>query len=118
MITAGRKINDEMHKYIASEFVKLMTRKNININNSNIIIIGFTFKENCNDIRNTKVAELSKELQQYGCKITIYDPLVDPIEAYEEYGIKIIKEIPNQAYEGLILAVDHKQFKKKIFPYI
>ena len=111
LITAGRKINDEMHKYVASEFIKLMTRKSININNSNVIIIGFTFKENCKDIRNTKVADLSQELQQYGCNITIYDPLVDPVEAFEEYGMHVIAEIPDQVFDGLILAVDHKQFK-------
>lgn len=112
IILAGRRLNDSMPYYIASEVIKLMVKKNIKINNSNILILGITFKENCSDIRNTKVVNIIKFLNEYDLNITICDPLVNTQEAREEYGLNIYNEIPNSiTFDSVILAVSHKKFK-------
>jgi UDP-N-acetyl-D-galactosamine dehydrogenase len=111
MILAGRRINDYMSRYVASEFVKAMLKKGINVKGSNILIMGLTFKEDCPDIRNTKVVDVINELEQYGVNLNVYDPWVDTEQAQKEYGIDVLSELNGKLYDGVIVAVAHKQFK-------
>ena len=111
IILAGRRINDGMGKYIASEAIKLMIKKDIKITESDFLILGFTFKENCPDVRNTKVIDILNELKTYNINITIVDPLADPEEVFKEYQICTLKTIPEKKmYDTVILAVGHKEF--------
>ncbi len=113
IILAGRRLNDGMGKYISSIIIKSMIRKKINIHDSKILILGITFKENCPDIRNTKVVDLIYELQSLGPEITVVDPWVKTKEVYSEFNIKCQSEIPpNTKYDTIILAVPHKIFEK------
>jgi len=112
VILAGRRINDSMGEHIATEVIKLMLRKGINILNSNILILGLTFKENCPDIRNTKVVDIIKALSSYKCNIDVYDPWVHPQEAKNEYAIDCLNVLPAKKYDAAILAVAHDDFKK------
>lgn len=113
IILAGRKLNDSMPYYIASEVIKLMIKKDIIINNSDILILGITFKENCPDVRNTKVVNIVKCLDEYDLNITICDPLANPKEVKHEYGLDIFNEIPNSMkFDTVILAVPHQEFKE------
>ena len=110
IILAGRRMNDGMGEYVANETIKLMLKKGIQVLNSDILIMGFTFKENCPDVRNTKVIDIYKALQEYNVNITVYDPWANPIIANREYGITIVNELPKQEYKALIMAVAHKEF--------
>lgn len=112
IILAGRRLNDSMPSYIASEVIKLMIKKDIIINNSSILILGITFKENCPDVRNTKVASIVKCLHEYDLNISICDPLANPEEVKYEYGLDIFNKIPeSQKFDTVILAVPHQEFK-------
>ncbi len=112
IILAGRRLNDSMSAYIASEVIKLMIKKDIIINNSSILILGITFKENCPDVRNTKVVDIVKSLKEYDVNISICDSLADPKEVQHEYGLEICNQIPtSQKFDAVILAVPHKEFK-------
>ncbi len=118
IILAGRRINDQMGAFVANQLVKLMIKKEHKINNSNVLILGITFKENCPDIRNSKVIDIINELKSFGCKINIFDPWADKEEVKHEYGLDIlcdINEIKNKKYEGVVLAVAHNQFKELDF---
>ena len=110
IILAGRRMNDSMGAYVADQTIKLMLKKGIQVLNSNILILGFTFKENCPDCRNTKVADIVKALNEYNLNITIYDPWASPAIAKHEYNIDITNEIPTGKYDAVILAVSHKEF--------
>lgn len=110
IILAGRRMNDSMGAYVADQTIKLMLKKGIQVLNSNILILGFTFKENCPDCRNTKVADIVKALGEYNLNISIYDPWASPIIAKHEYNIDITNEIPTDKYDAIILAVSHKEF--------
>jgi len=110
VILAGRRTNDGMPAYIVSQCVKLMLRRQINTVGARALILGATFKENCPDIRNSKVVDLSKELQDFGFKINIYDPHVDPEVFFKEFGFRKLEEIKNN-YSVIILAVSHNIFK-------
>lgn len=110
MILAGRRLNDQMGSYVVSEIVKLMLRKRIHINESNVLIMGLTFKENCPDLRNTRVIDMIKEFADYGANVDVYDPWVDKEEAYEEYAINPVAELENGKYDTIVLAVSHQQF--------
>ena len=112
IITKGRKINNQMPKYVASEFIKMLKKKKITILNPNILILGFSFKEDFDDIRNTKVFDLYGELIDYGCKVDIFDPIVSKINCKKEYNIDIINEPATNKYDGVIIAVKHNSFKK------
>ena len=112
IILAGRRLNDGMANYIASEIVKCMIDKNININGSKVLVLGITFKENCPDIRNTKVVELIKALKDYGTNIIIHDPLADKDSVMHEYGLESLKFIPNEKFDAVVLAVSHNHFKE------
>ena len=110
IILAGRRMNDGMGEYVANQVVKFMLKKGIQVLNSNILILGFTFKENCPDVRNTKVIDIYKTLQTYHIDITVYDPWANPVIAQHEYGIEVINELPSAKYNAVILAVAHKEF--------
>ncbi|MDR3272464.1 MAG: nucleotide sugar dehydrogenase [Flavobacteriaceae bacterium] len=111
IILAGRRLNDTMSYYVASEVVKLMVKKEISIKNSNILVLGFTFKENCPDVRNTKVLDIIHALKEYEVNLTCYDPNVNPDEVKREYGIEITNTAPAEKFDALILAVAHDEFK-------
>lgn len=111
IILAGRRLNDGMGKYVATEVIRLMIHKNIKIKNSNVLILGLTFKENCPDIRNTKVIDIYNELIKYGIRITIVDPLANKDEAKLEFGFEILSEIPNVLFDTVIIAVGHSLFE-------
>ncbi|MBW5810715.1 Vi polysaccharide biosynthesis UDP-N-acetylglucosamine C-6 dehydrogenase TviB [Yersinia kristensenii] len=111
VILAGRRINDDMARYVSSQLVKEMIKKGILINGANVLIMGLSFKENCPDIRNTKVIDIVTELEDYNINVDIYDPWVSKAEAQHEYGIDIFTEKPNKKYAGIIFAVAHNEFK-------
>jgi len=110
MILAGRRLNDHMGSYVVSEIIKLMLRKRIHINEANVLIMGLTFKENCPDLRNTRVVDMIKEFADYGANVDVYDPWVDKEEAYEEYAINPIAPPESGKYDAIVLAVSHQQF--------
>lgn len=112
MILAGRRLNDGMGEYVADEVIKLMVRKGIQVLNSKILLLGFTFKENCPDVRNTKVIDIVHRLQEYKTDVCIFDPWADSAEVYKEYGVTCQNsETKGQKYDAVILAVAHKEFK-------
>lgn len=110
LILAGRNLNDAMSKFVASKFIKEMLRKEISIKHSKILILGVTFKENCPDTRNSKVVDLKRELNDYGCTVDVADPMADPTNLYNEYGITLTDPSAKSEYDGIILSVSHKQF--------
>ena len=111
IILAGRRLNDGMGKYIATELIKQMVIKDIKIKDANILILGFTFKENCPDVRNTKVIDIVNELSTYNTKLLIFDPIADQKEVEEEYGVSILQKIEvDQKFDAIILAVAHNEF--------
>ena len=112
MILAGRRLNDNMGSYVVSEVVQLMNRKSIEIHNANILILGFTFKENCPDYRNTRVIDLIEGFEKLKCSVDIYDPWVDKGSVYEEYGVNLLKEPVASKYDAIIIAVAHNEFVK------
>jgi UDP-N-acetyl-D-galactosamine dehydrogenase len=111
MILAGRRLNDNMGLYVAVEVVKLMTARRIHIKGARVLVLGLTFKENCPDIRNSKVVDLIRELEKYGAHVQVYDPWVKPAAARHEYGIKSIRTLRRGTYDAAILAVGHNEFK-------
>lgn len=110
MILSGRRINDGMGPYVAESVVKQMTQNKIHAVDSNILILGFTFKENCPDVRNTRVIDIVQEFNSYHANVDVYDPWVDPDEAHEEYDITPISELKENSYDAIIVAVAHKEF--------
>ncbi len=110
IILAGRRMNDSMGAYVADQTIKLMLKKGIQVLGSNVLILGFTFKENCPDCRNTKVADIVKALNEYDLNITIYDPWASPAVAKYEYNIDITNELPTDNFDAIILAVSHNEF--------
>ena len=113
VILAGRRINDRMGSHVADETVKLMLRKGLPVLGSKVLVLGLTFKENCPDVRNTKVVDIIKTLASYNTNVDVYDPWVNPQEAKQEYGLKCLPEYPvNAQYDAIIVAVGHKQFKE------
>jgi len=112
VILSGRHLNDSMGAYVAGQVTKLMTKKRINVIGSNILIMGLAFKENCPDLRNTKVVDLIKELINYNCNVEIYDPWVNKKEAKLQYNIQPIELPENNRYDAIVLAVAHDKFKE------
>jgi len=111
VILAGRRINDGMGAHVVERVVKLMTQRRIHVVDSKILILGLAFKENCPDLRNTRVVDIIEELDGYHAQIDVYDPWVNTAEAEEEYGIKLVESPANGDYDAIILAVGHNQFK-------
>ena len=111
MILAGRRINDNMALYVAGEVVRLMTAKRIHVKSSRVLMMGLAFKENCPDLRNSKVADLVSELQKYGATVDVWDPWVSAKEARHEYGIRLVQKPARNRYDGIVVAVGHRQFQ-------
>ncbi|MFO1509911.1 MAG: Vi polysaccharide biosynthesis UDP-N-acetylglucosamine C-6 dehydrogenase TviB [Steroidobacteraceae bacterium] len=111
MILAGRRLNDNMALYVAGEVARLMTSRRIHVKGSKVLVLGLTFKENCPDIRNSKVVDVVRELEKFGARVDVHDPWVDSREAQHEYGIKPVKAPKARAYDAVVLAVGHQQFK-------
>lgn len=111
VILSGRRINDNMGIHIATCVVKLMARKELPINKSEILVLGITFKENCPDIRNSRVIDVIRELQSYGATVEVYDPLADSKEVEHEYGLKLV-QAPSKKYHAIVLAVSHDEFTR------
>ena len=110
IILAGRRLNDSMGRYIATEVVKLMMRKDLKVIDSRVLILGFTFKEDCPDVRNTRVIDIYNELRNFDIQVEVYDPWANPKEVMYEYGIKIFNQCPIGQYSAVILTVAHKEF--------
>ena len=110
MILAGRRINDSMGPYVASRMVKAMAKKSINIGGARVLVMGLSFKENCPDIRNTRVFDIVDELRGYDCTVDVHDPWVDPAQAQHEYGIALTEKPDAGRYDGIVLAVAHREF--------
>jgi len=111
IILAGRRLNDGMGNYVASEVVKCMIKKNININGAKVLILGITFKENCPDVRNTKVVDVVNALGGYGVEIKIYDPWANEEEVKKEYGLVSNQEVPKEQFDAIVLTVAHREFE-------
>lgn len=112
IILAGRRMNDGMGAYVADQTIKLMLKKGIQVLGSKIIIMGFTFKENCPDVRNTRVIDIYRALLEYNANITVYDPWASPEKVKHEYGIDIVNQLPNAKFSAAIFAVAHRQFRE------
>jgi len=111
MILAGRRINDGMGAYVVQRVVKLMNQRRIGVMDANVLVMGLTFKENCPDLRNTRVVDIVRELRDYNVQVDVYDPWVDANEAKHEYNIELIQEPLVGHYDAIILAVAHHQFR-------
>ena len=112
IILAGRRLNDSMGDYVASQVVKCMIKNDIKVNGAEVLMLGVTFKENCPDVRNTKIVDVVKALQDYSIKVTIYDPWANPTEVKHEYKLDSINTIPTQKFDAVVLGVAHKEFLK------
>jgi UDP-N-acetyl-D-galactosamine dehydrogenase len=110
IILAGRRLNDSMGEYVASRVVKLMIKNEIPVNNSKLLMLGITFKENCPDVRNTKIVDVIAALKEYGIQVEIYDPWANPSEVQHEYKLTTTNVLPNNKYDAIVLGVSHKEF--------
>ncbi|MCY1211323.1 UDP-N-acetyl-D-glucosamine 6-dehydrogenase [compost metagenome] len=111
VILAGRRINDNMANHVADEVIKLMLRKNVPVLGSKVLVLGLTFKENCPDVRNTKVVDIVRTLEGYNTQVDVFDPWIDVAEAEHEYGLRCLAEMPAAGqYAAIVLAVGHHQF--------
>ncbi|WP_316632824.1 nucleotide sugar dehydrogenase [uncultured Flavobacterium sp.] len=115
IILAGRRLNDSMGEYIASQVVKLMIKKGISVNGASLLMLGITFKENCPDVRNTKIVDVIKALNEYGIIVTIFDPLANIEEVKKEYKLNTINSLSNEKFDAIVLGVAHKEFLKLNF---
>jgi UDP-N-acetyl-D-galactosamine dehydrogenase len=112
VILSGRRINDNMGSFVASKVVKLLSQKGHSIKGAKVLLLGITFKENCPDIRNSRVINIVRELQDYGVHVHVYDPMAEPEEVQEEYGFRLVDESEiDRTYDGIVLAVGHSKFK-------
>lgn len=110
IILAGRRLNDSMGEYVASQVVKLMIKKGVVVNGSHLLMLGITFKENCPDVRNTKIVDVIAALKDYGIEISIYDPWANPSEVAHEYGLITTNTLPQERYDAVVLGVAHREF--------
>ena len=110
IILAGRRLNDSMGEYVASQVVKLMIKKGVAINGAKLLMLGITFKENCPDVRNTKIVDVIQALQEYGIEVTIFDPWARPSEVYHEYKLTTANELPTATFDAIVLGVAHNEF--------
>lgn len=111
IILAGRRMNDGMGEYVANQVIKLMLKKGIQVLNSTVLVLGFTFKENCPDVRNTKVIDIVKTLKEYNIQVSIYDPWANPDVAKHEYGVEVLNELPIEKFDSILMAVAHEKFE-------
>jgi UDP-N-acetyl-D-galactosamine dehydrogenase len=111
IILAGRRMNDGMAEYFAGKVVKEMIKQGLLVKGARILVLGITFKENCPDVRNTKVIDVIKELKEYETIVTVYDPWANPGEVKREYGLDILSEMPEEEFDATVVAVAHREFK-------
>ncbi len=112
VILAGRRINDGMGSYVATEMVKKLSKQKIHIDEAKVLVLGFTFKGDCPDVRNTKIIDVVNELKEFNINVDVYDSWASVEEVKHEYGLDLISELQNEAYDGIVLAVDHDEFKQ------
>lgn len=112
LILYGRRINDTMGEYIAGRVVKCMIRKDVPVRNADVLVLGFTFKENCPDVRNSKVRDVVRYLQEYGIQVTVYDPWARPEEVRREYDLEVTGDLPEKRYDAVVLTVAHREFRE------
>lgn len=112
VILSGRRINDGMGQYVATQLVKAVSKKKIHIDEAKVLVLGFTFKGDCPDVRNTKIIDMVEELNSFNMQVDVYDPWAEPEEVEHEYGIELIREIEDGTYDAIIIAVDHSDFKQ------
>lgn len=110
IILAGRRLNDSMGEYVATQVIKTMIKNDIKVNGAKILVLGITFKENCPDVRNTKIVDVIRELEDFGVKVTTFDPWANPEEVKHEYGLVTTDELPTQKFDAVVLGVAHKEF--------
>jgi len=110
IILAGRRLNDSMGEYVASQVIKTMIKKGVSVNGADVLMLGVTFKENCPDVRNTKIVDVISALEDYGVKVTVYDPWANPVEVKHEYSIESTKDLPSAKFDAIVLGVAHKEF--------
>jgi UDP-N-acetyl-D-galactosamine dehydrogenase len=110
IILAGRRMNDSMGQYVASEVVKIFVKNDIQVKDAEVLVLGITFKENCPDVRNTRVVDVIQHLKEFGSKVTVFDPWANPSEVKKEYQVETLKSIPQQKFDGIVLAVAHQEF--------
>lgn len=115
IILAGRRLNDSMGEYVASQVVKCMIKKGINVAGAEILMLGVTFKENCPDVRNTKIVDVIAALEDYSVKVTVYDPWANPEEVKHEYGVASTTKLPTKNFDAIVLGVAHNEFKELNF---
>lgn len=118
IILAGRRLNDSMGEYIASQVVKLMIKKGITVNGASLLMLGITFKENCPDVRNTRIVDVVKALKEYNIKVTIYDPYANPKEVKNEYGLDSLNTLPSETFDSIVLSVAHQEFLDLDFSFL
>ena len=111
IILAGRRLNDRMGSYVVAQLVKAMTRKRIQVDGAKVLVLGLSFKENCPDLRNSKVIDIIRELREYNCAVDVHDPWVRPEDAGREYGIEPLASPGAGTYDAIIIAVAHSQFR-------
>jgi UDP-N-acetyl-D-galactosamine dehydrogenase len=112
MILAGRRLNDNMSLYVAGQIMQRMAAKRIHVKGARVLVLGITFKENCPDVRNSKVVDVVRELTKQGARVDIYDPWADAAEFRHEYGLKLAREVKARHYDAAVLAVAHRQFRE------
>jgi UDP-N-acetyl-D-galactosamine dehydrogenase len=112
MILAGRRINDNMGNYVAQQIAQLMIQRRIQVRDARVLMLGLTFKENCPDVRNTKIVDVVRELQKFGARVDVYDPWADAAEAEHEYGLRPVKKLKNDTYDAVVVGVAHAEFRK------
>ncbi|WP_291735128.1 UDP binding domain-containing protein, partial [Leisingera sp. F5] len=112
ILLAGRRLNDGMGAYAAGEMVKAMLKRGLPVAGARVLVMGLTFKENCPDLRNTRVIDAVRSLEEYGVAVDVFDPHADPEEAREEYGVSLVPAPEQGAYSGMVLAVAHSEFRE------
>ena len=118
IILAGRRLNDSMGQYVAEQVIKTMIKKDINVNGAEILMLGITFKENCPDVRNTKIVDVIKALEDFGVKVTTFDPWANPEEVYHEYKLECQNTTPNKKFDAIVIGVAHKEFLDMDFSFL
>ncbi|MBE8727753.1 nucleotide sugar dehydrogenase [Flavobacterium sp. KB82] len=118
IILAGRRLNDSMGEYVASQIVKLMIKKGISVNGAHLLMLGITFKENCPDVRNTKIVDVVKALKDYGIAVTIFDPLANAKDVKKEYNLITLNTVPENKFDAIVLGVSHSKFLELDFPIL
>ena len=118
IILAGRRLNDSMGQYVAEQVIKTMIKKDINVNGAEILMLGITFKENCPDVRKTKIVDVIRALEDFGVKVTTFDPWANPEEVHHEYNIWSTNEVPNAKFDAIVLGVAHKEFLDMDFSFL